>query len=750
MSEDNTPIEETLSLEEFTEQAYLDYSMYVILDRALPHVGDGLKPVQRRIIYAMSELGLDATAKFKKSARTVGDVLGKFHPHGDTACYDAMVLMAQTFSYRYPLIDGQGNWGSIDDPKAFAAMRYTESRLMPYAEVLLSELGQGTVDWTLNFDGTLEEPAVLPARLPNVLLNGTTGIAVGMATDVPPHNIIEVGAACICLLDKPRSTVDDLCKFIKGPDFPGGSEIITATSEIQEMYKSGNGSIKLRARWTKEDGNIVVFALPYQSSSSKILEQIAGQMSDKKLPMLEDLRDESDHENPVRLILVPRSNRVDCDALMNHLFAKTELEKNYRVNLNVIGLNGLPAVKNLKSLLVEWIQFRTATVTRRLNYRLEKVLSRLHILDGYLIAFLNIDEVIRIIRNEDHPKNVLMKAFSLSEIQANAILDLRLRFIARLEEHKIIDEQKQLDEERKSIEKLLSSKARLKTLIKKEIQEDVKLYGDERCCPLVEREAAQALSEAQLLTAEAITVVLSSKGWVRAAKGHEVIASELSFKPGDEFQGFSRGKSNNSILFFDSAGRAYTLQSHILPSARGLGEPLTGWLSPPDGALFVGTLFHDAAKHILLATTFGYGFVASEEGLVTKNKAGKSLVSVKNGAQLLPPIEVANIDEEWVACVSNIGNLLIFPVAELPLLSKGKGQKIMQFPTKKLNSGEEYLVGIVVLGQEDHLKVIYDDGRERLMKTAEQEDYVSSRALRGKKLPTKRSPIIKLERVIKS
>ncbi len=750
MSEDNTPIEETLSLEEFTEQAYLDYSMYVILDRALPHVGDGLKPVQRRIVYAMSELGLDATAKFKKSARTVGDVLGKFHPHGDTACYDAMVLMAQKFSYRYPLIDGQGNWGSIDDPKAFAAMRYTESRLMPYAELLLSELGQGTVDWTLNFDGTLEEPEVLPARLPNVLLNGTTGIAVGMATDVPPHNINEVGAACICLLDKPRSTVDDLCEFIKGPDFPGGSEIITPTSEIREMYKSGNGSIKLRAMWTKEDGNIVVFALPYQSSSSKILEQIAGQMSDKKLPMLEDLRDESDHENPVRLILVPRSNRVDCDSLMNHLFAKTDLEKNYRVNLNVIGLNGLPAVKNLKSLLVEWIQFRTTTVSRRLDYRLRKVLSRLHILDGYLIAFLNIDEVIRIIRNEDHPKHVLMKTFSLSEIQANAILDLRLRFIARLEEYKIIDEQKELDEERKSIEKLLSSKARLKTLIKKEIQEDIKVHGDERCCPLVERQAAQALSEAQLLTAEAITIVLSAKGWVRAAKGHDVIASELSFKPGDEFQGFSRGKSNNSVLFFDSAGRVYTLQPHTLPSARGLGEPLTGWLSPPDGALFVGSLFHDETKHILLATTFGYGFVASEEGLVSKNKAGKGLVSVKNGAQLLPPIEVTNIDEEWVACVSNTGNLLIFPVAELPLLPKGKGQKIMQFPTKKLSSGDEYLAGIVVLGQEDHLKVIYDDGRERLMKTTEQEDYVSSRALRGKKLPTKRSPIVKLERVIKN
>ena len=750
MSEDNTPIEETLSLEEFTEQAYLDYSMYVILDRALPHVGDGLKPVQRRIVYAMSELGLDATAKFKKSARTVGDVLGKFHPHGDTACYDAMVLMAQKFSYRYPLIDGQGNWGSIDDPKAFAAMRYTESRLMPYAEVLLSELGQGTVDWTLNFDGTLEEPEVLPARLPNVLLNGTTGIAVGMATDVPPHNINEVGAACICLLDKPRSTVEDLCEFIKGPDFPGGSEIITPPSEIREMYKSGNGSIKLRARWTKEDGNIVVFALPYQSSSSKILEQIAGQMSDKKLPMLEDLRDESDHENPVRLILVPRSNRVDCDSLMNHLFAKTDLEKNYRVNLNVIGLNGLPAVKNLKSLLVEWIQFRTTTVTRRLNYRLKKVLSRLHILDGYLIAFLNIDEVIRIIRNEDHPKHVLMKTFSLSEIQANAILDLRLRFIARLEEYKIIDEQKELDEERKSIEKLLNSKVRLKTLIKKEIQEDIRVHGDERCCPLVEREAAQALSEAQLLTAEAITIVLSAKGWVRAAKGHDVVASELSFKPGDEFQGFSRGKSNNSVLFFDSAGRVYTLQPHTLPSARGLGEPLTGWLSPPDGALFVGSLFHDETKYILLATTFGYGFVASEDGLVSKNKAGKGLVSVKNGAQLLPPIEVTNIDEEWAACVSNTGNLLIFPVAELPLLPKGKGQKIMQFPTKKLSSGDEYLAGIVVLGQEDHLKVIYDDGRERLMKTTEQEDYVSSRALRGKKLPTKRSPIVKLERVTKN
>jgi topoisomerase IV subunit A len=729
---------EQIALSTFTEQAYLDYSMYVILDRALPHIGDGLKPVQRRIIYSMSELGLNAAAKFKKSARTVGDVLGKFHPHGDTACYDAMVLMAQPFSYRYPLIDGQGNWGSIDDPKSFAAMRYTESRLTPYADTLLSELPFETVDWTLNFDGTLEEPVVLPARLPNILLNGATGIAVGMATDIPPHNLREVASACIHLLDNPRATVDDLCELIPAPDFPGSGEIVSSSEEMRKMYKEGLGSVKLRARYTIEDGNIIIYALPYQSASSKILEQIALQMNAKKLPMVDDLRDESDHENPVRIVLIPRSNRVDCDALMSHLFAKTDLEKSYRVNLNIIGLNGLPAVKNLKTLLVEWLNFRTSTVTKRLEHRLSKVKARLHILDGYLIAFLNIDEVIQIIRNEDAPKDALMVRFSLSESQANAVLDLRLRFIARLEEVRITEEQKVLNDECASLEKTLGSQGRLKTLIKKEINADAEAHGDSRSCPIVQREPAQALSETELLTTEPITVVLSAKGWVRAAKGHDVNPEGMSFKPGDEYQDFAEGKSNQSAVFFDTTGKVYTTNTHTLPSARGLGEPLSSRLSPPDGAHFVSVEILEPLSFLVMSTSQGYGFVADLNKITTKNRSGKAVITIHEQGFLLKPMLIRNIDEQWVACITNIGNLLVFPVAELPILSKGKGQKLIQIPTKKFLSGDEYMIGLTVLSAQDSLSVHYSDGKTRILKPSAQEDHVGDRALRGRKLDKKR------------
>lgn len=725
---------EQIPLSEFTERAYLDYSMYVILDRALPHIGDGLKPVQRRIIYAMSQLGLDAGAKFKKSARTVGDVIGKFHPHGDSACYEAMVLLAQPFSTRYPLIDGQGNWGSSDDPKSFAAMRYTEAKLTAYAELLLSELGQGTADWVPNFDGTLDEPSLLPARLPNVLLNGTTGIAVGMATDVPPHNLREVAQACIHLLESPKATVADLCEFVLAPDFPGGGEIITPVADIQAMYASGNGSVKVRACYEQENGNVIVTQLPFQSSGGKILEQIAQQMQAKKLPMIDDLRDESDHETPVRLVIVPRSNRVDVEAMMQHLFATTDLERNYRININVIGNNGLPAVKDLRGLLSEWLVYRTETVRRRLQFRLDKVVDRLHILAGYLIAFLNIDEVIHIIRTEDKPKPVLMERFELTDIQADAILDLRLRHLARLEEERIRGEQNELEQERKRLEQLLGSKRRLKTLIRDEIKQDMELFGDERRSALVEREAAQALSETDLIPAEPVTVVLSAKGWVRSAKGHEVEPRELNFRSGDGFQAAARGRSNHNAVFVDSSGRAYTIGAHSLPSARGLGEPLASRVSPPDGASFAGVVMAGQSPYVLLSSSHGYGFVAEIEQLITKNRSGKSVLSVPKGAQVMAPLPVNDTDEDWIACVSNVGHLLIFPIAELPVLGRGKGQKIMQVPAAKLKSGEEFMSAITVLGPEDNLR-LYAGNRHLTLKEIDQEHYISERARRGLKLP---------------
>ena len=726
---------ETLSLRDYAEKAYLDYSMYVILDRALPNIGDGLKPVQRRIVYAMSELGLKATAKFKKSARTVGDVIGKFHPHGDSAAYEAMVLMAQDFSYRYPLIDGQGNWGSPDDPKSFAAMRYTESRLTRYADILLAELGQGTVDWQPNFDGTLDEPMVLPARVPNLLLNGTTGIAVGMATDIPPHNLREVVKATIRLLEAPRAGLEDLSDIIQGPDFPTDAEIITPRSEISAMYKTGRGSLKMRAAWRVEDGAVVVHALPHQVSGSKVLEQIAAQMQARKLPMVADLRDESDHEHPTRFVVVPRSNRVDLDGLMSHLFATTDLERNYRVNLNVIGIDGRPGVKSLATILLEWLEFRRTTVRRRLEHRLEKVLKRLHILEGYLVAYLNIDEVIRIVREEDEPRPALMARFQLTELQADAILDLKLRNLAKLEEMKIRGEQNELAEEQDDLDKTLGSDARLKTLIKKELESVANDHGDDRRSPIVEREEAKAFSELELTTADPLTIVLSEKGWIRAAKGHDIDPEALSYKSGDGFKLAAKGRSNLPTVVFDSTGRSYSLPSHQLPSARGQGEPLTGRINPPSGATFEALLTGVDADRYLLASDAGYGFVGRFADLQTKNKAGKAVLSLPKGAGVLQPGSVGSADETaMVAAVTNEGRLLVFPLTDLPELSRGKGNKIIGIPTPRAAAREELMVGAVVLVPGNVLQITA--GKRHLkLKFSDLEHYRGERGRRGNKLP---------------
>ena len=725
---------EQVPLKRFTEKAYLDYSMYVILDRALPHIGDGLKPVQRRIVYAMSELGLNAAAKFKKSARTVGDVLGKFHPHGDSACYEAMVLMAQPFSYRYPLVDGQGNWGSPDDPKSFAAMRYTEARLTAYSKLLLSELGQGTVDWVPNFDGTLEEPAVLPARLPNLLLNGTTGIAVGMATDIPPHNLREVASAAIRLLETPSATVEELCEHVPAPDFPTEAEIITPRSELLKIYQSGTGSVRLRARYEREQGDIVITALPYQVSGAKILEQMAAQMQAKKLPMVEDLRDESDHENPTRLVIVPRSNRVDVERLMSHLFASTDLERSYRVNMNVIGLNGRPQVKNLRELLAEWLQFRTETVTRRLQYRLDKVLARLHILDGLLIAFLNIDEVIAIIRYEDDPKAELMRRFQLSDEQAEAILNLKLRHLAKLEEMKIRAEQQELAEERDYLQKTLGSKQRMKTLIRKELQADAEAYGDERRSPIVERRAAEALDETDLTPSEPVTVVLSQRGWARAAKGHEIDPAGLSYKSGDGYLAAARLRSNQAVVFLDSTGRSYSLPAHTLPSARSQGEPLTGRLSPQAGAAFEAVLGGNLNQWYLMASDAGYGFLVQLKEMITKNKAGKALLSLPKGARMLPPVAVADPENDRLVAISNEGRMLVFAVRDLPVLSRGKGNKIIGIPSKRAAGREEVVVALASVTPEQKL-LAFSGKRYLALKAADLDAYQAERGRRGNKLP---------------
>jgi topoisomerase-4 subunit A len=727
---------ETLPLQTYTEKAYLDYSMYVILDRALPHLGDGLKPVQRRIVYAMSELGLSAASKHKKSARTVGDVLGKYHPHGDSACYEAMVLMAQPFSYRYPLVDGQGNWGSQDDPKSFAAMRYTESRLTPYAKVLLQELGQGTVDWQANFDGTLDEPVTLPARLPNVLLNGATGIAVGMATDIPPHNLREVVAACLHLLDHPNASVAELCKFIPAPDLPTEAEIITPAADFISLYEKGNGTFKMRARYEVEDGDIVITALPYQVSGSKILEQIAQQMQAKKLPLVEDLRDESDHEQPVRLIIVPRSNRVDVDQLMSHLFASTDLEKSYRANMNMIGLNGRPQVKDLRQILAEWLQYRRQTVTRRLQWRLDKVEKRLHLLEGLLIAFLNLDEVIKIIRTEDEPKPKLIKRFKLSDIQAEYILDTKLRQLARLEEMKIRGEQAELEKERDEIQELLGSEKKLTSLIRKELKEDAKLYGDQRRSPLVEREAAQILDETALTPAEPITVVLSKMGWIRAAKGHDIEPESLSYKQGDSFLDAARGRSNQQLVLLDSTGRTYSLPASTLPSARGQGEPLTGKLTLPNGARFIHNLLAKDSDQYVLSSAEGYGFVCSFEEMQSRNKAGKVTLTAGDNVDVLPPVMVRNLASDWVALVSTTGYLLLIKASELPVLAKGKGNKLISLKKGGLGIADEALAFVTVLSPGEQLIVQVDNRKKPLvLKENDLLEYQGERAQRGKLLP---------------
>jgi len=721
-------------LQRFTERAYLDYSMYVILDRALPHIADGLKPVQRRIVYAMSDLGLDATAKHKKSARTVGDVIGKFHPHGDSACYEAMVLMAQPFAYRYPLVDGQGNWGSPDDPKSFAAMRYTESRLTRYAALLLAELAQGTVDWQPNFDGTLDEPLVLPARVPNILLNGTTGIAVGMATDIPPHNLREVVAACIHLLDNPGATVAELCKHVHGPDFPTGGEIITPRDELRRLYETGSGAVRCRAVYEKEEGNIVITALPYQTSGARVLEQIAAQMNARKLPWIEDLRDESDHETPTRLVVVPRSNRVDVEQLMAHLFATTDLERSYRVNLNLIGSDGLPRVKDLKTLLGEWLDWRLATVRRRLQHRLEKVLARLHILDGLLIAFLDIDEVIAIIRAEDEPKPVLMKRFALSDTQADAILDLRLRHLARLEEMAIRGEQGELARERADLEKTLGSKARMKSLVKSELQADGDRYGDGRRSSIVQRQQAQALDEAELMPTEPVTVILSAMGWVRAAKGHEIDVMTLSYRAGDGYRAHALGRSNQTAVFVDTTGRSYSLPAHGLPSARGFGEPLSGRLTPPEGASFAGVVLGDADNLCALATGAGYGFVARLEELHAKNKAGKAVVSVGNGDAVVAPSPVADPDRDELAVVTDAGRLLVLPLRELPRLGKGKGVKLISLPMAKGDAAAERVLAIAAVPAGAGLRV-HCGQRYVTLRPADLDAYRGQRGRRGSPLP---------------
>lgn len=719
---------EQMPLRTFTEKAYLNYSMYVIMDRALPFIGDGLKPVQRRIVYAMSELGLNAAAKFKKSARTVGDVLGKFHPHGDSACYEAMVLMAQPFSYRYPLVDGQGNWGAPDDPKSFAAMRYTESRLSKISEILLTELGQGTVDFQPNFDGTLEEPQYLPARLPHILLNGTTGIAVGMATDIPPHNINEVADAAVLLLDNPKAGLDDVLNIIQGPDFPTEAEIISPKDDIRKMYETGRGSIKMRATWYKEDGEIIISALPHQSSPSKIIAQIAEQMTAKKLPMVEDIRDEADYENPVRIVLVPRSNRVDTDALMAHLFATTDLEKSYRVNMNMIGLDHKPAVKGLLQVLTEWLTFRRTTVTRRLQHRLDKVLARLHILDGLMIAFLNIDEVIEIIRTEDEPKQVLMTRFNLSDEQAEAILNLRLRHLAKLEEHQLQAEKDKLEEERSNLELILGSERRLNTLIKKEIQEDAKKYASPRMSQLVEREEAKAISESEMTPAEPVTVILSEMGWVRCAKGHDIDPEGLSYKAGDKYLAHACGKSNQPVIFIDSTGRSYALDPLSLPSARSQGEPLTGKLTLPAGATIEQVIMEPEKQELLMASDAGYGFICKFEDLIARNKAGKALISLPENAKVLKP-ETLSESTSLLVSLTSAGRMLIFPVRDLPALSKGKGNKIISIPAANAKARSELLVKLFLISEQASLE--FHSGKRKI--TLKPEDLQKFRAERGRK-----------------
>jgi len=724
---------EQIPLRTYAERAYLDYAMYVVLDRALPHVGDGLKPVQRRIIYAMSELGLSAASRHKKSARTVGDVIGKFHPHGDSACYEAMVLMAQPFSYRYPLVDGQGNFGSPDDPKSFAAMRYTESRLSAYARVLLGELGQGTADWVPNFDGSLKEPKLLPARLPNLLLNGGQGIAVGMATDIPPHNLREIVAACVRLLETPKTTVAELCEHVQGPDFPGGGEIISARSDLLNLYETGHGNVRQRAVWEREGDEIIVTALPHQTSPAKILEQIAAQMQAKTLPLVADLRDESDHEHPTRLVIMPRSNRVDLDALMDHLFATTDLEKSIRANFNVIGNDGRPGVRNLRDLLNEWLTFRRATVVRRLEHRLDQVVDRLHVLDGLLVAFLNIDEVIHIIRTEDEPKPVLIERFGITGTQAEAILELKLRHLAKLEEFKIKGEKDELEAERKDLESTLGSPKKLTRMIRDELLADAEQYGDDRRCQIVERQAAQALKETELVAAEPVTVVLSDNGWLRAAKGHDINAEELNYRAGDAYMASARGRSTQMACFLDSSGRSYSLVAHELPSARSLGEPLTGRFSPPDGAVFRTLTIGPPEARVVLASDAGYGFVTQLENLHTRQKAGKQVLTLPEGADVLPIAPVADGDEGVLICATTEGYLLAYYLSELPEMARGKGNKLINIPPKARKGGEKVAGAIAIAAGQDCL--VWAGQRYLRLSWSDTENYWGERAQRGRKLP---------------
>ena len=730
---------ETQPLREFTERAYLDYSMYVILDRALPSVADGLKPVQRRIVYAMSELGLSAASKHKKSARTVGDVLGKFHPHGDSACYEAMVHMAQPFTYRYPLIDGQGNWGSPDDPKSFAAMRYTEARLTPYAKVLLAELGQGTVDWVPNFDGALEEPERLPARLPNILLNGGSGIAVGMATDIPPHNLREVVDACVHLLDHPDAATDDLCKFVSGPDFPSAAEIVTPAEELRAVYERGHGSVRARAcyEYERENTQIVITSLPHQVAGSKVMEQIAAQMHGRKLPMVEDLRDESDHESPVRVVLQLRSRRVDVDRVMEHLFATTDLERSYRIHLNVIALDGRPRVLSLRELLVEWLRFRTETVRRRLAWRLDKVENRLHVLEGLLTAYLNIDEVIAIIREEDEPKPVLMERFGLTDAQAEAILELRLRHLAKLEEMKIRAEQGDLERERDELRATLGSEGKLRELVKSELQADAESHGDGRRSPLVVRGAARAMDETELMPSEPVTVVLSEKGWVRAAKGHDVDPAGLSYKAGDGYLGHAYGRSNHPAVFLDTTGRAYAVVAHQLPSARSQGEPLTRRFTPPDGARFEAVLADEPDVGYVLASDTGYGFVVRFRELISRNRAGKAVLTVPEGGRPLPPVRLMEgeaLEGAEVAVASSDGRLLVFSLADLPEMPRGKGNKLIGIPPERVKSREEVVVALTLLPAGAGLRVTAG-GTGKVLAAAALDPFRAPRGRRGVYLP---------------
>lgn len=732
---------EEISLKDYTEKAYLDYSMYVILDRALPNIADGLKPVQRRIVYAMSELGLKSNAKYKKSARTVGDVIGKFHPHGDSSVYEAMVIMAQNFTYRYPLVDGQGNWGSGDDPKSFAAMRYTESKLTLFSDLLLSELGQGTVPWQANFDGTLDEPKILPSRAPTVLLNGTTGIAVGMATDIPPHNMREVISACLRILDDPKATVEDICEHIQGPDYPTDAEIITPRDDILKLYNSGKGTIRMRAVWQKDGNDIVVTALPHQVSGSKILEQIAQQMQAKKLPMIADLRDESDHENPTRLIVMPRSNRVDLEQVMTHLFASTDLEKTFRVNLNMIGIDGRPEVKSLDKILKEWLQFRTVTTRKRLQYRLQKVEERLLRLAALMVVYLNVDEVIRIIREEEHPKSVLIERFNLVEMQAEYILETKLRQLARLEEMKIHTEQVELEKEKDNLQKIIDSTQRLKTLVRKELIAVAEEYGDDRRSPIVSRKEAKAFTEEELMTTEPVTVVMSEKGWIRAAKGHDIDPDSLNYKSGDSFHLAAKGKSNQAVVILDSTGRAYTLAAHSLPTARGQGEPVTGRINAPSGVGFEGLMIGADDDLYLLASDAGYGFVVTLGDLQAKNKSGKAALSLPKGARALAPtrINVNGVDEEsiavgYVVAISNEGRMLLFPLSDLPVMARGKGNKIIGIPTSRLQVREEFVVAIAVMKETDSLRV-HAGKRYVNMKFSELDHYRGERGRRGHKLP---------------